>query len=259
MKYRTILLALLFILLTLFACGVPQKDSSVAVEKRLTIAAAANVEPVFTELGKQFETETGVKVVFSFGATGNLAKQIENGAPFDLFAAADIKTIDSLVTKGQILPSSKRIYARGKLVLLSLPEAKQFPKSLEELTTLEFKKIGIANPEVAPYGAAAKESLVATGVWPKIENRIVYGDNVGIVYQYAKTGNIDLAFIPLSLVNPGEKFLIIDEKLYKPIDQALGILKSSTHIEVAREFDEFLASKKGQTTLEKFGYTLPEQ
>lgn len=186
-----------------------------------------------------------------------LAKQIENGAPFDLFISADLKTIDNLEAKGEILPNSKRIYARGKLVLSWPKDAKQIPLSLEDIVKEDFKRIAIATPDIAPYGAAAKDSLQTLGIWEKIESRIVYGENVNTTYQYLKTGNVDLAFVPLSLMKPEEKFLVVDEKLHKPIDQALGIIKTSQQAELAKQFDEFLAGQKGRNILKKFGYEIP--
>ncbi len=252
MKSATLFLVF-FLLISGLGCNNIQKNEA-NIQKTLIVAAASNVEPAFTEIAKEFESETGAKIVFSFGATGLLAKQIENGAPFDLFVSADVKTVEGLEAKGEVLPNSKRIYAQGKLVLSWPKEAKQVPLSLEEITKVEFKRIAIATPEIAPYGMAAKETLENLGVWQKLEPRIVYGENVNAVYQYAKTGNVDLVFIPLSLIKPGEKFLAIDEKLHKPIEQALGIMKRSQQIELAKEFDSFLKGQKGLSILERFGY-----
>lgn len=252
MKTTTLFL-IFFLLISILGCN-NQQTNKANLEKTLTIAAAANVEPAFTEIAKEFEAETKTKIVFSFGATGLLAKQVEHGAPFDLFVSADVKTVERLEAKGEILPTSKRIYAQGKLVLIWPQDAKQVPLSLEDITRPEFKKIAIATPDIAPYGAAAKETLETLGIWEKIIDRIVYGENVSTVRQYASTGNVDLAFIPLSLIKPGEKFLPVDEKLHKPIEQALGIVKRSKNIELAKEFDGFLKGQKGGGILERFGY-----
>ncbi|KAF0250361.1 MAG: molybdate transport system substrate-binding protein [bacterium] len=254
----TIFFLIFFLLVNTLACNNTSKIET-TTEKKLIIAAAANVEPAFTEIAKEFQAETGIEVVFSFGATGMLGKQIENGAPFDLFVSADVKTVESLESKDEILSASKRIYAQGKLVLTWPQDTKQVPLSLEDITKPEFKKIAIATPDIAPYGAAAKESLQNIGIWEKVESRIVYGENVSTVYQYAKTGNVALAFVPLSLIKNGEKFLVIDEKLHKPINQALGIVKRSKQLELAKQFDAFLAGQKGHNILEKFGYRSPVQ
>jgi molybdate transport system substrate-binding protein len=233
-------------------------NSSRSGEQVLTIAAAANMEPALTEISKQFQAETGIKTVCSFGATGNLAKQIENGAPFDLFISADVKTVDSLAAKSEIIADSKRIYARGKLVVWWPPDAKVVPEQLADVANPEFRRIALAKPEIAPYGAAAKESLEAAGLWDKVEPRVVYGENVGATYQYAKTGNVELAFIPLSLVKDGEKYLLVDEKLHKPIDQAMCILKNSKQLDAAKKFAAFLTGEKGVAALQRYGYSVPD-
>ncbi|MBI4853948.1 MAG: molybdate ABC transporter substrate-binding protein [Acidobacteria bacterium] len=250
---QTILFLIFFILVSIIACSSAQKIDS----KKLTIAAAANVEPAFKEIAKEFQLETGAEVVFSFGASGMLAKQIENAAPFDLFVSADVKTVEALEAKGEILPGTKRIYARGKLVLTWPQNIKLVPLALEDIVKEDFRRIAIATPDIAPYGAAAKESLQNLGVWEKLEPRIVYGENVSSVYQYIKTGNVELGFIPMSLIKPGENFLAVDEKLHKPINQALGVVKKSKQIELAKDFDRFLTGQKAQHILEKFGYSIP--
>jgi molybdate transport system substrate-binding protein len=255
-----IIFFIFLLLLNTFACNIKKPENMDSIlEKKLLIAAASNVEPAFTEIAKEFSLETGIKVVFSFGATGTLAKQIENGAPFDLFVSADVKTIESLEAKGEILPTSKRIYAQGKLVLSWSKNIKQPPTSLEDITKPDYKKIGMATPEIAPYGLAAKESLQNAGILEKVQTRIVYGENVGSVYQYIKTTNVDVGFIPLSIIKEGDRFLTVDEKLYKPINQALAITKICKQPELAKQFDLFLSGKKGASILKKFGYTLPKQ
>src|SRR5690349_21033649 len=124
MQFYRLLLVLL-VLLCLINCK-PSSDKpehNSTGEKSLIIAAAANLEPALNELGQSFQTESGIKPTFSFGATGNLARQLENGAPFDLFYAADVKTIDGLITKGLLTPESRRIYARGKLAVWWPPDS----------------------------------------------------------------------------------------------------------------------------------------
>lgn len=223
----------------------------------LTIAAAANLETVLTEIGKDFQTETKIKPIFSFGATGNLAKQIENGAPFDLFLAADVKTIDLLIAKNHVINSSKQVYARGRLVLYYADNITI--NSLTDLTKPEFKQIAIASPELAPYGLAAKQALQNIGIWSNIEKKIVYAENVNMALQYAKTGNVQAAFVARSLVSDQDKYLIVDESLHSPLDQALAIVTRSKNKELAEKFTLFLATQKSKTLLEKFGYSVVQQ
>lgn len=220
----------------------------------LLVAAAANLSEVFPEIGERFTNQTGIKVVFSFGATGDLSKQVEHGAPFDVFAAADTSHVDGLDTKGLITPGSRALYARGRLVMWLPPNGLRAEK-IEDITGGGFERIAIPKPDVAPYGQAAVESLQAIGIWDRIAGKVVYGQSVAQAKQFASSGNAEVAFIPLALVKPGEgSYLIVDEKLHRPIDQAIGILRSSPNQEAARKFVDFLLSSEGQTILTNKGY-----
>jgi molybdate transport system substrate-binding protein len=251
MKY----LCLWLLLLSMVSCR-PERAQP-AAERSLTIAAAANLSPAFTQLGKDFEAHTGIKIIFSFAATGNLARQIENGAPYDLFAAADVKTVDKLISQGYARAESKRIYARGKLILWWRPDATEYPSSLADLRKPQFQRIAIAKPEIAPYGAAAQEALTAAGLWTQLADKVVYGESVNAAHQFAKTGNTEVAFIPFSLAAAGEKFLVVDEKLYQPIDQALCITKQCQQPARAQQFAQFIAGEQARALLIKYGYSLP--
>lgn len=226
-------------------------------ERTITVAAAANLNNVFTEIGRQFEADTGIRAVFSFAASGALARQIENGAPFDLFAAADVRNIEALAAQRLIVPGSKRVYARGRLVLWWPAELKPPPATLNDITKDEYRRIAIAKPDIAPYGAAARECLEKLGLWSQLTPKIVYAENVSATRQYAHTGNADLAFIPRALVKPGEASLLVDEQLHKPIEQALCIPAQSKRVEWAKQFDQFLAGPKGRALLEQSGYVVP--
>jgi len=224
----------------------------------LTIAAAANLTDAFADIGTRFTNKTGIKVVFSFGATADLARQIENGAPFDVFAAADSEHVEQLETKGLLTPGSRAIYARGRLVMWLPPGGSFKTQRVEDITAKEFERIAIAKPDVAPYGRAAVESLQKLGVWSQIEARVIYGQNVSQTKQYAATGNAEVAFIPLALLKPGEgSYVEVSEDLHQPINQALGIIKDSTKQAAARQFVEFLFSAEGQDILVKKGYNNP--
>lgn len=226
-------------------------------QETLIIAAAANLEKPLSEIGREFENQTKTKLIFSFGATSNLAKQIENNAPFDIFIAADVKTIDLLIAKNYLIPTSKKIYAQGKLILWWSKDSNTFPNSLEDLTKEQFKRIAIANPEIAPYGKAAKETLEKTSIWSQVEQKIVYGENIAIAYQYAKTKNVEVALISRSQAEPTDKFLLVDDTLHQPLDQALAIVTNSKTISLAEKFSVFLSDSKGRALLEKYGYSVP--
>jgi molybdate transport system substrate-binding protein len=199
-----------------------------------------------------------VKVTNSFGATADLAKQIENGAPFDVFASADVEHVEALARKGLLADAPRGVYARGRLVLWMPPGGKASVNRVEDLAGEGVSKIAIAKPDVAPYGRAAVESLNALGLWAKVEPKVVYSQTVAQAKQFAASGNADAAFIPRSLVRAGEGTAIeIEGRLHAPIEQAVGVVRASKRETAARRFVEFLLSEEGQTVLKSFGYDAP--
>jgi molybdate transport system substrate-binding protein len=248
---------ILGLLLISLSCN-SQSPKNNQADSELVVAAAANLTDVFAQVGERFKDKTGIRVVFSFGATADLARQIEHGAPFDVFAAADIAHVDQLLGKGLITPGSRAIYARGRLVMWLPPGSNLKASQIGDITAKEFERVAIAKPDVAPYGEAAVESLRALGIWSQIEPKVIYGQNVSQTKQYAATGNAEVAFIPLALVKPGEGFYIeVKEESHKPINQALGIVQDSPKQAAARQFVDFLMSSEGQELLSKNGYSKP--
>ncbi len=222
--------------------------------EELIVAAASDLTFAFNEIGKNFESETGNQVIFSFGSTGMLAEQIRHGAPFDIFAAADDRSIMSLKNENLLINDSIRHYAAGKLVIAYNKNTKLIT-SLEDLQLKEIKNITIANPDHAPYGIAAKEALVKAGLWNKLKQKIIFGENVRQALQFIQTGNVEAGIIAMSIAGVREiNYVLIDEKLYPPINQTMAILKNTPKQKVARKFIDFICSKKGKTILEKFGY-----
>ena len=224
----------------------------------LIVAAASNLTDAFAEVGPRFTGETGIRVVFSFGATADLARQIENGAPFDVFAAADTEHVEQLERKGLLAPGTRAVYARGRLVIWLPPGSNLKIERIQDIAAKAFDRIAVAKPDVAPYGRATVESLRTLGIWNEVERKVVYAQNVSQAKQYAATGNAEVAFIPLALLKPGEgSYLEVDEETHQPIDQALGIIKDSTNQVAARQFVGFLLSDEGQELLSRKGYRKP--
>lgn len=221
----------------------------------INAAAAANLSDAFNELGKQFTARTGIRVVYSFGATADLAKQIENGAPFDLFAAADTEHIEQLHRHGLIVPGTAALYARGRLVVWTAAGSNIRLDRIEDLRVAEVERIAIARPDAAPYGRAAVEALRALGLWNDVESKVIYGQNVSQAKQYVATGNADAALLPRSLVRKGEGHAIeVDERLHQPINQSLAVIQSSAKQQAASLFSQYVLSPEGQSLLERYGY-----
>jgi molybdate transport system substrate-binding protein len=226
--------------------------------QEINVAAAANLTEAFAEVARQFTAQSGIRVVYSFGSTADLTKQIENGGPFDLFASADLEHIDELGQKGFIVPDSRALYARGRLVIWTPAQGRVKISRLEDITGADVKVVAIAKPDLAPYGRATVETLKALNIWPQVEPKVVYGTNVSNTKQYATSGNADVAFIPLALVKKGEgQYLEVDEKLHQPIDQALAIVKASGKQDMARRFVNFVLGDEGQAILQQYGYSNP--
>lgn len=237
----------------LTACSPPR-----AAETKLTVAAAANLMDVFGEVGRVFQAKTGVEVVFSYGSTAQLATQIDNGAPFDLFAAADAEHVDSLVMTRKLTRDSRAIYALGQLALW-MPEGEQSGvHELKDLAGKEIRFIAIAQPELAPYGQATVEVLKGAGLWDAVQPKLVYGTSISMAKQYAASGSANAAFTAYSLVlHEKGTVLKIDPKLYRPIEQAMGIVAASAHQEEAKQFRSFLLGAEGRAILASNGYLLP--
>lgn len=234
------------------------EDHGAAPQRELVVAAAANLTESFQEIGDAFTKKTGIRVLYNFGATTQLAQQIEHGAPFDLFAAADTVDVDKLVHDSKILPDSRAIYARGRLALWIPDTAKVSVAKLSDLAQPAVRMIAIANPEIAPYGAAAVETLRHQNLLQQVQSKIVLAENVNAAKQLAATGNADAAFTAYSLLLKDKGQVIqIDESMHSPIEQALGIVASSPHLERARQFENFVLGEPGRAILARFGYTFP--
>src|ERR1044072_8953395 len=219
-----------------------QATTTTASSDEITVAAASDLTPAFEELGREFQSATKTKVVFVFGSTGMLTRQIENGAPFDLFAAANVSYIDELDQEGLIIPDSKTTYARGRITLWTTNESPIRLQGIADLARPEVQRIAIANPDHAPYGLAAKQALQSAGVWDRVQLKIVYGDNIRQTLQYAQTGNVDVAIVALSLsVQSNGRWSLIPEDLHQPIDQALAIIKPTKKEQAARAFATFVS------------------
>jgi molybdate transport system substrate-binding protein len=248
-------LVVLSALILVSACN---RHSPIANNKELTVAAAADLAPAFEELGREFQATQKIKVVFSFGSTGMLAKQIENGAPMDLFAAANTDYIDQLDKQGLIVPDTKAIYARGRITLWTRKDSPQRIEKISDLTRSEVKRIAIANPDHAPYGTAAREALQHAGVWESVKSKLVYGENIRQTLQYAETGNVEVAIVALSLsLRSDGQWFLIPEELHKPLDQALAVIKGTKNEKAAREFAQFVMGPQGRAIMGKYGFTLP--
>jgi len=226
--------------------------------QEITVAAASDLTNAFEEIGREFEITNTIKVIFVFGSTGLLTRQIENGAPMDLFAAANVDYIKQREQKGLIVPGTKAVYARGRITLWTTAANPLKVESIGDLARPEVKRIAIANPDHAPYGLAAQQALHGAGIWETIKPKLVYGDNIRQTLQYAQTGNVDVAIVSLSLSQPSNgHWTLIPEQLHQPIDQGLAVIKNSHNPAAARAFASFVTGPRGREILAKYGFAFP--
>jgi molybdate transport system substrate-binding protein len=246
--------ALLLALVSLSGCRSDQKES----KPELTIAAAANLTDVFQRIGPRFEADTGIHPVFSFASTAQLAHQIENSAPFDVFAAADSEHIAELEQKALLAAGTRAVYARGVLALWIPASSKAAVRRVQDLTLPEVHVIAIAKPELAPYGQASVDTLQKLGIWEQVKPKVVYAENISMAKQYGQSKNADAVFTAYSLVlHESGKIIGVDEALHKPIDQELGIIAKSNRQDAARKFVAFLLQGAGKIILTGYGYQPP--
>ncbi len=228
-------------------------------EKPLRVAAAADLTDAFQDIKIHFEKTTGIHVELIWGASGLLTSQIENGAPYDVFAAADVSFINRLRRQNLILPNSQKAYAQGRIVIAIPINSSTAPKTLYDLThSPQIKRVGIADPEFAPYGKAAKEALQHQHLWRQIRPKLVYGKNIRDTLSLLQSGNIDAAIIARSLANPHEiHFYPIPASLYTPLNQSIAIPTTSKQKDEAKAFVAYVISRQGQYILQKYGFAVP--
>jgi molybdate transport system substrate-binding protein len=225
-----------------------------AYADQTNVAVAANFTDAAQEIAQAFKEKTGQEAILSFGSTGQFYTQITQDAPFEVFLAADDERPRKAIEEGFAVPDSQFTYAIGKLVLWSKdPDLVQGEATLKNG---DFTKISIANPEAAPYGAAAVQTMQALGVYDRLEPKVVQGNNISQTFQFVQTGNAELGFIALSQVvnvNEGSRWEVTDD-LYDPIKQDAVLLTKGAASEAAKAFLEFLQGPEAEAIIARYGY-----
>jgi molybdate transport system substrate-binding protein len=236
-------------------CAALCQWSAQAADREITVAAAANLMEVAQTLGTEFEAQTKVHAVFSFGSTAQLTTQIENSAPFDVFLAADAEHMDKLDQEGLLVPGSNAVYAVGVLALWIPPSSKAHVGKIDDLKAKDVQVIALANPKLAPYGTAAVETLQHAGIWDQVKDKIVYAENISMAKEYGTSKNADAVFTAYSLVlKEAGRVIQVDEALHQRIVQKLGVLARSQHRDWAQSFSNFVLRGGGREILARYGY-----
>ena len=284
-RFRSILLALV---LAAWTPGLGRAEAAGAKEERgahlrgvsgaptavpetiggsLQIAVASNFVRPLRELARVFEAESGVQVRISSGSTGSLYAQIRNGAPYDLFLAADAWRPQLLAKADLIVPGTRQTYAVGRLVLAAGAgvAAPTEPGACERVyRSSVIRRVAIANPRTAPYGRAARETLELAGDWQPLQDRLVFGSNVTQTFQFLATRNVDAAFISASQLRsgPGKKtwgcLWEVPTDRHAPIIQQFVRLRRGANPAAAERFERFLTSAATRSKLAALGYRDPE-
>ncbi len=216
----------------------------------IKVAVASNFKSTLSAIATKYENETGLKVIISSASTGILYNQIKYGAPFDLFLSADSERAELIEQSKQGIAGSRFTYAEGRLVFW-------YPLSsdVKQNTLASYKgRLAIANPKLAPYGLAAKQTLTKLGVWKKIS--YIKGANVAQTYQFIDTGNIKAGLVAYSLIlqNSAENYHLIDNQLHQPILQQGVLLSNSKHKQLTEKFMAYLQSSQIKQFIRSQGY-----
>lgn len=258
---RPVAVWLLAATLLLGGCASP---ASTVQSEPLIVAAASDLQPAFTLLGEAFEARTGTPVVFNFGSSGQLAQQLIEGAPMDLYASANVAFVERVLAAGVGDPDTQATYAFGRIVLWSQADLWGGWETIEDVIADEsVTHLAIANPEHAPYGMAAKQALQRSGVWEAAQPRLVFGENIADAHRLAASRNAEVAITALSLAlasaEAGEgRWVPVDSALHDPLQQALLVVSQDpARAARAREFAAYVNSEEGRAVMRRFGFLLP--
>ena len=243
------------LLLALFA-------SSLVADDAITVAVASNFATTARELGDHFTRQSAVPVRLSYGSTGKLYAQIVNGAPFDVFLAADAERPRLLEKSGHSVAGTRFTYATGSLVLWSADASLSGQDCREVLLRGDFRYLALANPATAPYGRAARDVLTHLQLWDSTYQRIVFGENIAQALQFTATGNATLGFVARSqtlraVLPPATCSWRVPELMHAPIEQQLVLLGRAAGNTGARQFIEFMRSPAAQEIIIAQGYGAP--
>ena len=229
----------------------------------LTIAVASNFRATAEQIATAYTDETGLAVRFSSGSTGKLYAQIVHGAPYDIFLAADIERPRLLEASGKAVDDTLVAYAVGKLTLVSADPALKGQSCSGALSSGSYRRIAIANPKTAPYGAAAKAYLVAEGAWEEALPRLIMGESISQTFQFVATGNATLGIVAVSQLTDKDNSVnfvcrwAIDVPEEEAVNQAGVILSRTENLDAARSFMEYLGSTSAKALIRSYGYEVP--
>lgn len=243
----------LFVLIFLFSATVSHAE-------KITIAAAADLKFALDEIVSEFKkSRPGNEIEIIYGSSGKFQTQIRQGAPYDIFFSADIAYAKELATKG-LASSAVMPYAKGRIVLWS-SRMNASRMTMYDLTSPKIVKIAIANPKHAPYGKRAEEALRASGIWDKVQSKLVFGENIAHTAQFVQTGNAQIGILALSLALSPELakkggYYLIPDNLHAPLEQGYIITRRAADKKLAKEFSDYFNSRPARAVMSRYGFML---
>ena len=246
-KTSVILMSSLFWL----TVGVAKENSEILV------SAASSLKDVFVELGKEYEKNHPVKVVFNFAASGQLKTQIETGAPVDVFASASPVDMDALSKKQLIVEDTRKDFAKNSLVLIQNLSVKNTLKKISELSSNTIPRISLGNPQTVPAGRYTKEFLDNEKVFDELKGKMIFGENVRQVLDYVQLGEVDAGFVFATDAFASKKVQIVfkvPSQKHSPIVYPIAVIKASKHTQAAKDFAQFVNSETSREVLKKYGF-----
>jgi molybdate transport system substrate-binding protein len=231
-----------------------------SAEKELTVSAAASLANAFPEIGKKFEAANpGVKVLFNFAASGSLLQQIEKGAPVDVFASADQKTMDRAGEKSLIAPKTRQNFAGNRLVLVLPADSKLSVSGLAGLAKPEVARISLGTPEAVPAGAYTKEALVAAGLWESLAPKYIYAENVRQALDYVGRGEVDAGFVFATDAAAAKAKVKVAATVENtsPVLYPIAVVANAQNKDLGQKFIDLVRGEEGRRVLASFGFTGP--
>ena len=226
--------------------------------REIIVSAAASLKDAFGEISKRHESRTGATSNFNFGASGALQKQIETGAPVDVFASAGRLQMDALARQGLISPETRHDFARNTLVLVVPVDSTLNIGAFTDLSRAKVKRLAVGNPKTVPVGQYAEQSLTRLGLWQQLSSRLILTEDVRQVLDYVARGEVDAGIVyasDLSVAgNKVRKAASAPADSHDPILYPIAVVRASRHQEAARAFIDAVMSDEGQRILEKYGF-----
>jgi len=228
--------------------------------QELMISAAASLTNAFQEIAQRFEQQhPGIQVIFNFAASGPLLQQIAQGAPVDVFASADQKTMNQAQEKGLIVPASRKNFVSNTLVLIVPQDSRLVLAGPEDLVLLKVKRVAVGNPATVPVGRYTQEALTQAGLWEALQPKLIRGESVRQVLDYVSRGEVDAGFVYATdaAVAKGKVKTVTEVQGHQPIVYPVALVAASQKQALSQEFLNFLSAPESVAILSKYGFGQP--